>query len=643
MKKLITLSGFLFALAAYSQKLTFPSLYSLPEYKSVLTDKLLVSYDVTIRDAEMKALFSACEGLQTHQTLRPLKPGRWLVTVKKEYDIQKVAEELKTKNPIISVTPWLKDPGGNERGVLEELYVKLRASDSLNPEKYLTGLAEDFAATFIGESPWLPDVYVLRFSKHSLCNALEASIFLMDFPQIEFTDVNFAFFPIVNSVNDSLFPRQWSLQNNGNALQWNGTAGADMDVVNAWTLTTGNPSIKIAILDSGVDTLHPDLKPNLLPGFDATGGNSHGYPNLNFPSDGHGTACAGIAAAKGNNQIGVAGVAYDCSIVPVKIFFYVDTSIFIPGFIDTTLYEIPYSETDFMVAGITWAWQNAGADILSNSWGLSPDLLPFAPVDQFVVTEALNLARDQGRNGKGAIQMFSSGNENAALIWPASLFNNISVGATTNKDKKAGFSCFGNGLDLSAPGVKVTTTDMSGSYGYSGGDYYLEFGGTSAACPNAAGVAGLILSLYPDLTFNEVRTLMRITAERVGGYNYDSTHVVYGTWCPQLGSGRINAHQALLGAPYLSTISLPEETRSVHLFPNPAEHDIQIMMQGWEMGIYPYKLFNIAGIEVGSGNFNVHQNNEFIRTLSIEDLKPGIYFLFIWDNMKRVSMKFVKQ
>ncbi|MCG9910768.1 MAG: S8 family serine peptidase [Flavobacteriales bacterium] len=643
MKKLITLFGILFALAAYSQKLTFPSLYSLPEYKSVLTDKLLVSYDVSITETEMKALFSACEGLQTHQTLRPLKPGRWLVTVKKEYGIQKAADELKTKEQINSVTPWLKDSGGNERGVLEELYVKLRASDNLNPEEYLTGLAEDFAATFIGKSPWLPNVYVLRFSKHSLCNALEASILLSDLPQIEFTDVNFAFFPIVNSVNDSLFPRQWSLQNNGNALQWSGTAGADMDVVNAWTLTTGNPSIKIAILDSGVDTLHPDLMPNLLPGFDATGGNSHGYPNLNFPSDGHGTACAGIAAAKGNNQIGVAGVAYDCSIVPVKMFFYVDTSIFIPGFIDTMLYEIPYSETDFMVAGTTWAWQTAGADILSNSWGLPPDLLPFAPVDQFVVMEALNLARAQGRNGKGAIQMFSSGNENAALIWPASLFNNISVGATTNKDKRASFSCYGTGLDLSAPGVQVTTTDMSGNYGYSNGDYYLEFGGTSAACPNAAGVAGLILSLYPDFTFNEVRTLMRVTAERVGGYNYDSTHVAYGTWSPQLGSGRINAHQALLGAPYLSTTSLPEETRSIHLFPNPAKHDIQIMMHGWETGMYPYKLVNIAGIEVGSGNFNIHSNNEFIQTISIEDLKSGIYFLCIWDYIEPVSMKFVKQ
>ncbi len=602
--------------------------------------RLLIIYDKETPADEIRSIISRCELLQERQIASPLFPGRWLVTKKPEAGFEEVINTLQKNARITVVTPWLKDESGTERGILPELYVKPKAGES--PD-FLLRTAQDFGLRFQGEDSRLEGVYKLICDKNAAYNAWEMALWLKNHPQVESADINWAFFPIVTSVNDSLFNRQWALQNTGGALQWNGTAGADMEVPAAWNLTTGDPSVKIAILDSGVDTLHPDLTPNLLPGFDATGMGSGGYPNLNFPSDGHGTACAGIAAAKGNNQMGVAGVAYDCKIIPVKLFIYIDTVLYIPGFVDTSLFEIPYSETDFMVSAINWASQTAGADVLSNSWGIPPDLMPIAPVDQFVVMQVIEQASVQGRNGKGAVQLFSSGNENAGLIWPSNFFNNISVGATTNKDKRASFSNFGPALDISAPGVQIATTDMTGANGYNNGDYMLDFGGTSAACPNAAGVAALILSLYPDFTYTQVRALLRVSAERVGDYAYDSV-TTWGNWGPQLGYGRINAFQALSMAPFLHITEADNGlAATVSLYPNPTGDVLVVLAEGFSASETELRMTDVHGKIIRIRKHYASQEGSLWVEEQVSDLPAGLYFLELRQANRTLCTKFVKQ
>lgn len=613
------------------------SLSNIAEYNAIIsTDKVLLVYEPSVPVETILSIIKNTESLHPLQPSRPLTHGRFLARLNANSTWMDVANELKSRPEIISVTPWLRDLAGNERGILPELYIKPR---SLGAVGLLQEMVKQYAGTWKGERTDMPGIFEAAFDKNAMFNAWEMALFLNQLPQVEYADINFAFFPKVHT-DDSLFNRQWALKNTGGALQWNGTVGADMDMENAWAISTGDSTISIAIMDSGVDTLHPDLRPNLLPGFDATGHNSHGYPNTNFASDGHGTACAGIVAAKGNNQIGVAGVAYNCKIIPVKVFFYIDTTVIFPGIIDTTLYEIPYSETAYMLSGINWAWQTGQADILSNSWGIPAALMPFAPIQQNVISAAILSASQQGRTGKGAIPMFSSGNDNGEIIWPSGSPGTISVGATTNKDKRASFSNYGLGLDITAPGVEITTTDMLGNNGYVAGDYTLDFGGTSAACPNAAGVAALILSIKPEFTFTQVRSLLRVSAERVGGYAYDST-TTDGTWSTQLGYGRVNAFQALSYAPYLKIEESADKTVSVIAYPNPATTVLQVMVKGFSPGTLNYQMLDIAGKTVMSANFK-GANDDQIYAIQVDNLVAGVYCLRLFNGEQAVNLKFVK-
>ncbi|MCX7650602.1 MAG: S8 family peptidase [Flavobacteriales bacterium] len=533
---------------------------------------------------------------------RLLAPRLWFVAANESR-----RRDLLEDDDVTYVGNVYRDSGGSVWYVLPEVFVKLK--EGLSPDLLLRE-AEEYGIEFLGAEE---DVLVFQFSKQSRTTPEAWSFKLQSIPDVVFAEPNLGFHPIV-ATNDPYFPYQWALKNTGSAQQGWGTAGADIDAEAAWSITTGSPQIKIAILDSGVDTLHPDLMPNLLPGYDATGGGSQGYPNVGpFPSDGHGTACAGIAAAAGNNGVGVAGVAYSSKIIPVKMFYYIDTTIVIPGLIDTTLQEIPFSTTQYMVQAINWARNTGQADVMSNSWGIPPNLLPFAPVNQNTVSNAIQNAATLGRGGKGISMFFSSGNDNDILIWPASLHAYaISVGATTNKDKRASYSNYGFNLDFTAPGHLLYTTDFTGGGGYSNGDYFSQFAGTSAACPVAAGIAALVLSVRPDFTADQVRRCLRQSAEKTGGYAYDSLGLD-GPWNQEMGYGRLNAHQALLLAPQLG---LDESDSAPHftVFPNPSSGTFFVKLPpGTEpqaaVEIYIYRLdgqglLNFYGLVQGSSLFS---------------------------------------
>lgn len=297
-----------------------------------------------------------------------------------------------------------------------------------------------------------------------------------------------------------------------------------MNVVSAWAEGARGQNIKIAVIDGGIELSHPDLRDNLLPGYDATqyytgvdteGGT--GGRNID-----HGTSCAGIIGAV-DNGIGIVGVAPHAKIIPIKSSNVVDLS---NGNI------ISYRD-DWAADAIRKA-VDMGADVISCSWGVS--------LESGIVKSAFEYAWMKGRGGKGCVIVVAAGNQNSTSVpWSVTLPGTLSVGAIRQDGTRHPESNYGEFVDVYAPGDQIYTTDLTGSMGRSPGDYH-TFDKTSAACPNAAGVVALMLSLNPKLTFDKTISLITSTADYVGGHK------------------RVNALKAVRAArqvtgPYVSAVS----------------------------------------------------------------------------------------
>lgn len=313
--------------------------------------------------------------------------------------------------------------------------------------------------------------------------------------------------PVAGVLNDPLFPRQWSLRNRGV-----GNKNADIRIEGAWSGVTTTRTIKVAVLDEGVDVRHPDLKDKIVDPYDAMGLLPPGKQDPN-PWDAHGTAVAGIIAAGTNNQQGIAAVGYDTRLMPIRIASTdMPTNPADPNPWVTT--------TRIMGRGIRYAVDH-GADVLNNSWnggndGLSED-----------VEDALKHAVTAGRNGAGAVVIFSAGNTGSAVVWPATLARAlpiIAVAATNewdeiktrnSQDKENWWaSSVGPEVTVAAPGVHILTTDNVGDDGFvKGDDYASAFNATSSATPHVAGVAALLLARNPRWSAQQVKDRIKSTAD----------------------------------------------------------------------------------------------------------------------------------
>jgi hypothetical protein len=345
--------------------------------------------------------------------------------------------------------------------------------------------------------------------------------------------------------SNPLRPRQWNIRNNANVT--GGQIGADMNVESAWNQSVTGSGIRVAVIDDGVDLTHPDLQANLLPGYDATGNNSGGAP---ISTNTHGTSCAGIIAAV-NNTIGGIGVAYNAGIIPCRL--------------GTTNSDGRYQTTDDWIVNCFNEAVARRADVISCSWGGGS---PSAQIDA-----AIQAAVNNGRNGRGCVVLFSTGNDNKALQWPSTNSSVIAVGASTPCDTRkrsastgtvgatvehdpAGVSCdgefwwgsnFGTGMDVLAPGVLIPTTSYTGPGGPAAGNYNASFNGTSAACPNAAGVVALILAANPNLTGAQARQILEQSCFKIANTAFQGNVAGQpnGTWNNQAGYGRVDAGSAV--------------------------------------------------------------------------------------------------
>jgi thermitase len=281
--------------------------------------------------------------------------------------------------------------------------------------------------------------------------------------------------------NDPRFGDQWGLHNTG---QNGGTADADIDAPEAWGISTGSQDIIIAILDTGIDQSHEDLKDKLL------------ADNLNFSGSktvddryGHGTHVAGIAAALTNNDLGVAGTCPACMLLNVKV-----------------LNDNGFGSWDAIAKGIVAA-ADAGAKVINMSLG--------GYYYSNTVEAAVNYAW-----GEGAVLVAAAGNDNTdRKLYPAAYEKVIAVGATDNKDQKASFSNYGGWVDIGAPGVSILSTAPDhGNRIWGRGVKYAYGSGTSMATPFVSGVAGLVWARGSCPTNDNgcVRNKIESSADSVG-------------------------------------------------------------------------------------------------------------------------------
>lgn len=628
MNKSLPLLITLFCLSISNSHAQYKDLYT----KHLDLEKIIIKFKNHLSLADKNAVLEQVNTIQNWGFLS--FPNITIVQTKANNSTEyyQTVEQLKQLSTIDYVGVYFKNDKEEGLGILDQILVRLRKASDFH---LLEEVVEQYQLQ--GITPHrMQDVYQLQLDKNTTIDAVDLAIKLHQSKKFVYAEPNYLLNPIVTT-NDSLFNYQWAINNTGSAIQYNGTIDADMDVDDAWTITTGAPYIRVAIIDSGTDTLHPDLVDNLVTGYSANGDGSKGYPTFSYSSDGHGTCCAGIVAAKGNNNIGIAGVAYNCQIVPVKIFTYQN----IP-FIGVT----PYSTASTMADGLTWAWQSGNADVLSNSWGLADVTIPLlpGPGDTSTVNTAVALAYANGRNGKGSLLFFSSGNDGDPPIWPSREAGAISVNATSMCDqRKMGGSCdgeswegnWGNHLELGAPGVKIASTDALGSNGFSNGDYTLTFNGTSAACPNAAAVMALILSVDSSLTAAQAREIIDTTAEKVGGYNY-TIPKTYGMWSNELGYGRVNAYQAVLAAQGTPVFS-PEVQAQTHfeVYPNPAQNSLIISHKLPNDEPLRLRVFTSLGQQVMQQTIYDPQQT----TLNTAQLSNGAYYLSLETAKTVVSKK----
>ncbi len=372
-----------------------------------------------------------------------------------------------------------------------------------------------------GKSHGLDRLYLLKIAKnvdiHEAIKKFNKNI------DIEYAELNYK----VNvnlTPNDPSYSKLWGLHNTG---QTGGIIGADINTPEAWDIQTGNNSVVIAVIDTGIDSGHEDLAANMwvnqgeIPGNhkdddgngftdDTRGWDFANQDNDPFDDHGHGTHCAGTIGAVGNNGIGVVGVNWDVKILPIK-------------FLDSS----GSGSTAGAISSVNYATL-MGVDVMSNSWGGGG----FSQA----LEDAISAANDAGILFVAAAG--NSGSDNDVNSYYPSGYNVpnvISVAATDHNDQKASFSCYGaESVDIGAPGVNIYSTVPTGSCSLCSVSGYRYLNGTSMATPHVAGAAGLIKSQFPELTSDSIKIRLLGSADSISSLEGITTT-----------GGRLNVYHSL--------------------------------------------------------------------------------------------------
>ncbi len=493
-----------------------------------LGDEVLVRFDPEAAASASPALAQRF-GLETihpvqqyyHHAHYRLAPGA---------DMLARTREISAEAGVISAYPVLVDNDGYTKYVVgHELTVQFAGGlDDVDCRNLITLLGSTVA-----QDHWTPGYYTITVpQKMTLFESIRAFNDLEEVRFAEFSSVGYDDFAMVP--NDTDFPNQQNLNNTGQVGSCVCAPYADHDIraEAAWDITTGSANVIIAVIDSGADLDHPDLAANILLRLGEDWDFADPADSVPEDTNGHGTSCSGIVAAVTNNGQGVAGIAHDCRIMPLRI-------------------DLASGMNQNRADAINYAASRIGdfdGMVLSNSWLMSSG-------SYTAVYNAITAAKTAG-----CVVCFASGNSNASSVAvPSDSASCITVGAASPCDeRKSPTSCdgetwwgsqYGPEMDVCAPGVLIHTTAL-------GGGYTTTFNGTSSACPHVAGVAALILSADPSLTPTEVELILEASARDIGSAGFDN----------ETGWGRIDAEAALLlsavgsGAGYCDDFDRPNST-----------------------------------------------------------------------------------
>ena len=435
-------------------------------------------------------------------------------------EYNKKLEMLKNIKNIRTVSPNFVDQDGTKMGMSDYFYVKLKKPSDF--EK-LQQLAEEKKVQIVEQNEFMPLWYTLRCTENTERNTLKVANYFFetgwfassspdflikddlyfsnnkDSKRLQKTDSS----PknTTPCANDPKFGKQWGLYNNSNT-------NIDINACEAWGITEGD-GVTVAVLDNGIELTHIDLSDNISSiSYDSETNSS---PSRIYGR--HGTYVSGIIGAVKDNNIQMVGVAPMASLISVS----------------NRLKLTQSSKAN----GINWAWLN-GADIINNSWGSSHYRFD-------IVADAIENALTKGRDVKGTVVVFASGNDNKSVSFPAKLLPGIlTVGSINKYGYKSNFSSYGDELDVVAPGENIFTTTLNSRTDFESG--------TSMAAPHVSGVAALVLSVNPCLTAEQVNDIIEKTAQKIRPNKYSYTHHsgrYNGIWNRQMGYGLVDAYAAI--------------------------------------------------------------------------------------------------
>ena len=405
--------------------------------------------------------------------------------------------------------------------VTSSFYVVLRPGTTL---QQIEELAKKNAVEMIGVYKHNSNWYILACTNQSKGNSFEMANLFYESGLFEQSFANTISGRLSsNCIDEPEFANGtlWHLGNN----PWNDSI--HVNYCDAMSLFNQIPnakenlsSIRIGIIDTGVQTDHPDL-PNVLDGWDAHTGHT------NIVCAPHGTQVAGFIGAEPNNGVGTAGIAYGAKILPVS--FLVDGDSII-------------SAAEVMAEAIMYA-ATEGAKVINCSWNWDPN--NYGNLITNAIYTALN-----NQHINDVVIVFASGNNESASVsyaptdvnFPAKAFPEILVvGAIDIHGERAPFSNYGPELDVVAPGAGVYSTSSGSSYTYT----YAPIHGTSFAAPQVSALAALLFAVNPDLKAEDVRNAIESNTKKLPSYIYNNVPGRHGTWESETGYGLIDLYEAI--------------------------------------------------------------------------------------------------
>ena len=370
----------------------------------------------------------------------------------------------------------------------------------------LKALVKETNSVLLGEVPYVDKWYKIMVANSTINNSLELSNYFYETGYFADVDPGFVINYTTSNESDTKSDTRWALD--------------EIRAYDAWNITRGNRDIRIAIVDQGIDNSHIEFTgTNFLYSYDC-----YTHREINTTYGEHGTFIAGIICANHNYGI-LSGVVPNASLISISHPIDGDNM------------------SEELAIGIRWAVLR-GADVINCSWGDRGGIY-YNQMHSALLESVLLDAATEGRQGKGCIVVFASGNKAESglpIDYPGRFTPEmLVVGAMNSNNERASRSAYGRTLDVLAPGDNIYSSVLN--------NQYKNDGGTSYAAGYVSGIAALILSINPNLTREEVVNIIETTAQKVGGYEYTPTEGrPNGKWHEEMGYGLVDAYAAVLAA-----------------------------------------------------------------------------------------------